>query len=458
MKKILFYIILWSCKAMNFVITKIIKKGGSNITGKIATILQKDFVANFKNINLNNVIMVTGTNGKTSTNNLISYTLRKAGKTVATNGEGANMMPGVATTLIKNSTMNGKLNKDYLVLEIDERSIENIHSKLPAKHLVVTNILKDQVQRNGDPEFILSKIANSINEDMTLYLNNEEPRSKSLETRSKKAVYYSIDKNDQSFTKDGFYEVTLPCPKCSNKIIFNYYNIDSIGEFHCDICTYKSEYAPKIKLTEIDNINKTFICQNEKYTVNYTLPFYMYNYAACLALCKNLEINTDSIKEAFETFVNPLERREAIDYKTKKIKYLRMKQENPETLQNALNTIAKDKKEKAIIIGLFENKDFKPAYANTFYFFDCRIKEIVDTEVEKYICFSRTVAYDCANRLMYEGVNRDKIEIIDSDDVEQTLDKIENIETDNIYIVTGMKPYKKIKKYFKERMEQKDEW
>lgn len=457
MKKVLFYIILWTCKAINLIITKVIKKGGSNITGKIATILQKDFIRNFKNINLNNVIMVTGTNGKTSTNNLIGYTLKKAGKTVATNSEGANMMPGVATTLIKNSTLRGKFNKEYLVLEIDERSMENIHNKLPAKHLVVTNILKDQVQRNGDPEFILNKIANSINEDMTLYLNNEEPRSKSLETRSKKNIYYSIDRNEESFTKEGFYEVTLPCPKCSNKITFSYYNIENIGEFHCEVCTYKTEYAPKIRLTEIDNVNKTFICQNEKYKVNYTWPFYMYNYAACLALCKNLEINGDSIKEAFETFINPLERREEIEYKGKKIKYLRMKQENPETLQNALNTIAKDKTRKAIIIGLFEIKDFKPAYANTFYFFDCRVKEIVETEVEKFICFSRTVAYDCANRLIYEGADRNNIEIIESDDVEKTLDMLEKIETDNVYIVTGMKPYKKIKEYFKERTEHRDE-
>lgn len=451
MKKIIFYIVLWACQIMNFLITKVIKHGGSNITGKIALMIQKDFISNFTNLNLNNVIMVTGTNGKTSTTNLIAYTLKTAGKSVATNNEGANMLPGVATTLIKNSTIKGKFNKEYLVLEIDERSIEKIHSKLPAKHLLVTNILKDQVQRNGDPEFILKKISNVINEDMTLYLNNEEPRSKSLENKTRKVIYYSIDKNAQSFTKEGFYEVTLPCPKCSNKIKYNYYNIENIGEFQCHVCQNKSEYAPNVKITEIDTENKTFMCQNEKYEINYTLPFYMYNYASVLAVCKNMEIETEKIKESFKTFTNPLERREHIEYKDKKIKYLRMKQENPETLQNALNTIAEDKSKKAVLIGLFEIKDFEPAYANTFYFFDCGIKPIVETDVEKYICFSRTVSYDCANRLIYEGVDRKKIDTIDSDDVELPLNMLDEIETDNIYIVTGMKPYKKIKKYFADK-------
>ena len=457
MGKLRFYFILWFCKFVNVFVKRLRKKGGSNIAGKIAITLQKDFVTYFKNINFNNVIMVTGTNGKTSTTNLISYTFETAGKTIATNGEGANMLPGVATTLIKNSTKKGRFNKEFLILEIDERSIEIVHKVLPARNLVITNLLKDQVQRNGDPEFILRKIKNVLNKEMTLYLNNEEPRSKSLEDNVKKVVYYSVEKNDESFTKEGFYEVTLPCPKCSNKISFSYYNIENIGEFQCDVCKYKSEYVPDIKLTKVDTKLKTFVCGNEKYDVNYALPFYMYNYATTLSVCKNFDIESEKIKEAFKTFINPLERREEINYGTKQIKYLRMKQENPETLQNALNTIAKDKSKKCVFIGLFEIKDFEPAYANTFYFFDCGIQDIVETDVEKYICFSQTVAYDCANRLIYAGVDREKIEVVDSDDVEITLNKLNEIDIDNIYIVTGMKPYKKIKKYFAEKGGKQDE-
>lgn len=448
MKRLWFYIVLWICQLGNFLVTKVIRYGGSNITGKIALMLQKDFVSQFKEIDYDKVIMVTGTNGKTSTTNMVAYTLKTAGKAVATNGEGANMLSGVATTLIKNSTIGGKFNKEFLILEIDERSIEKVHKYMPAKHLVITNFLKDQVQRNGDPEFIIDKISNVISNEMTLYLNNEEPRSKALEGKTQHRVYYSVDKNEKSFTKEGFYEVTLPCPKCSNKIKYNYYNIENIGDFSCEICENKSQNEPDVKLSDIDIENKTIMYNGEKCEINYTLPFYLYNYAAVLAVCKNMKIDKEKVKEALNTFTNPLERREKLQYKNKEIKYLRMKQENPETLQNALNTIVEDKGTKAVFIGLFEIKDFEPAYANTFYFFDCGIDGIVGTDVEKYVCFSRTVAYDCANRLFYAGVDKKKIEIIDSDDVALALGKLDEIETDNIYIVTGMKPYKKIKKYF----------
>lgn len=448
MKKIKFYIVLWLCKFINICVTKIRKNGGTMISGKIATKLEKKFIANFKNIDYDKVIMITGTNGKTSTTNLVAYTIKNSGKAVATNSEGSNMLSGVATTLIKNSNIKGEFNKEYLILEIDERSIEAIHEQLPAKHLCITNLLKDQVQRNGDPNYIFRKISNIITKEMTLYLNNEEPRSKGLEDKAGKVLYYSVEKNEKTFTRNNFFTVTLPCPKCDGKIKYNYYNIENIGDFQCTNCKYKSEENPDVKIKNINFEQKTFEVENEKYKITYNLPFYIYNYAICLTICKNFNIEAEKIKQVFETFSNPFERREIIQYKDKEIKYLRMKQENPETLQNALNTIAQDKTKKAILIGLFEIKDFPPAYANTFYFFDCNFEEIAESEVEKYIAFSKTVAYDTANRMMYAGVEREKIEIIDSDNVEEILPKIDTIETNNIYIITGMKPYKKIKEYF----------
>ena len=62
--------------------------------------------------------------------------------------------------------------------------------------------------------------------------------------------------------------------------------------------------------------------------------------------------------------------------------------------------------------------------------------------------FSKSVAYDTANRMIYAGVDKSKIKIIDSDDIEEIMKELDYINTDNIYLITGMKPYKQIKKYF----------
>lgn len=448
MKKIKFIFALWVAK-FTLVLGKILKKQGSMISGKVAVGLQKDFVKYFSNIDYDKTIFVTGTNGKSTTTNLIAHTIKSSGKLVATNSEGANMMSGIATTLIKNSNLFGKFNKEFLVLEIDERSLKGIYNVLPAVNLCISNLQKDQAQRNGDPDFIYRMFKDTINKNMTLFVNNEEPRSRSLEDFAGKVVYYSLEKNEKTFEKNDFYTVTLPCPKCNHKIKYEYYNIDNIGKFKCSHCSYESVSQPDVLIKNIDYENHSFTCNNDTYVVSYINPFYIYNYALCIAICNKFNIEFKSIQNGFATFINPADRRETYHYKGKTIRYLRIKQENPETLQNALDTVARDKNKKAVFMGLYEIKDFPPAYTNTFYFFDCNFKGVVESNVEQFVSFSRTVCYDCANRMIYDGAPRDKVKIYNvEDDFDVIFETLDTLETDTIYIITGMKPYKKIKAFF----------
>ena len=205
-----FILTLWIAKFVAFVVNIIDKKRGSNYAGSIAVKLMPNFVSCFKGIDYDNVIFISGTNGKSTTTNLTYHVLKSAGKKVACNVEGANMMPGVATTLIKNSTLGGKFNKELLVLEIDERSFPLIRKQLPGRHMGLTNLQKDQVQRNGDPDFILRKFKGAISNDMTLYLNNEEPRSSSLGDLADTVHYFSVAENSRTYVSDDFYTVT-PC-------------------------------------------------------------------------------------------------------------------------------------------------------------------------------------------------------------------------------------------------------
>ena len=79
MKKIIFIFALWVAK-FTLLLGKILKKQGSMISGKVAVAIQKDFVRYFSNIDLDKTIFVTGTNGKSTTTNLIAHTIKSARK------------------------------------------------------------------------------------------------------------------------------------------------------------------------------------------------------------------------------------------------------------------------------------------------------------------------------------------------------------------------------------------
>ena len=456
MKKIWFYIVLLGTK-FGLLLCKIFKKQGSMIAGKTAVKFQKDFVKYFTNINYDKVFFVTGTNGKSTTTNLLYHTLKTAGKSVCSNTEGANMMSGVATTLIKNSNLFGKFNKEFLVLEIDERSLRNIFKVLPSKNLCISNLQKDQVQRNGDPDFIYQMFKNALSKDVTLYVNNEEVRSRSLEDFVDNTIYFSLEKNSKTFEKNDFYDVTCPCPKCSHKIKYYYYNVENIGKFECTKCGYKSLDNIDTFIKDVNYKEHTFKEGKDTYKVNYINPFMLYNYALVISVCKRFNIDAKTIEEGFLSFVNPADRRETYSYHGKTIRYLRMKQENPETLQNALDTVARDSSKKAVYMGLYEIKDFKPAYNNIFYFFDCDFKKIVKTDVEKYVCFSKTAAYDTAGRMLYAGVDEKKLKVYDvEDDFDLIFEDLDKLKSETIYVITGMKPYYKIKAFFNKEGEKND--
>ena len=453
MKKLRFLFALFVGKFICAVVNIIAKDRGTNIAGIYACKIQKDFISHFTGIDYNKVFFITGTNGKSTTNNMVVHTLRNSGKKVTSNLEGANLLTGIAVALMKDSSLFGKLKSDFFVFETDERYFPIIYKYLPAKNVCITNLQKDQVQRNGEPDYIYKKIKSVINKDMTLYLNNNEPRVKSLAKYAGKAVYYGVTRNDKSFEKKDFYDVSMPCPLCNDKIIFDYYNADNVGNFRCCSCDLKSDENIEYQVCDTDFAAGTFNCNGYEYKVNNTEPFFLYNYALCIAICRSFDISEDSIQSAFGNFRNIGGRMETLYYKTKVIKYIRIKQENPETLQTALDYISSDNQPKIFLLGLEELKDFAPYYTNTFYAFDCNLDRLIASNTERYICFSEAVAYDSANRLIYAGIDRDKISILPTDDDDIIMKELDKYDIDNVYLITWLKKYHELDRYIKKHDE-----
>ena len=108
-------------KLINLAINVIDKSRGSNKAGDMAMAKCPDMMKHFKGIDPSKVLFITGTNGKSSTNNLINHILTKQGYKVVSNLAGANLLTGICTALIKASDLSGNIDADFFVFETDER-------------------------------------------------------------------------------------------------------------------------------------------------------------------------------------------------------------------------------------------------------------------------------------------------------------------------------------------------
>ena len=440
---------LIAAKFTAWVISIVAKGRGTNLPGRIALKFEPDFISHIKGLEPDKTIFVTGTNGKSTTTNLMAHVFDRAGLKVAVNLEGANLIGGVIVSLLKNCSLSGKFTADLVLMETDERFLPIIHKQLPAKHLCITNVQKDQVQRNGEPEIIRRKIMSVINEDMTVYVNGDEPNALSLGSGAGRCVSYGVDRNASSFEKkDDFFSVTAPCPICHEAVTYNYYNIDNIGNFSCKSCGFGTA-SNNYQASDVDFEAKTFQVDGHSYDFKYSTPYFLYCYIAALTVASEFGVKNEDISSAFADFALQGGRMETIEVGSKSIKYLRMKQENPETVQSALNVIADDKEEKIFMLGLDELVDFEPHYTNTFYTFDCDFRRLIESNIERCICFSGTVAYDAGLRMLYDGFAADKLTVLPTNDDKTIIDELEKYDCDNVYLITWLHKYEALAEYVK---------
>ena len=167
MKK-LFTIIV--CKVLKFVGGLLGK--GSSLPGQIALKLCPDILGRIELPKY--IVAVTGSNGKTSTVEMIAHILCESGKKVAWNKEGSNQIEGVTTLILGSCTLSGKVKSDILLIESDERFAKYTFKYITPTHYVITNLYRDQLTRNGHPEWVYNAVKDSIHPETQLILNADD--------------------------------------------------------------------------------------------------------------------------------------------------------------------------------------------------------------------------------------------------------------------------------------------
>ena len=205
---------------------------GSSLPGKLALKICPDILAR---VTLPpHVIAVTGSNGKTSTVEMIAAVLRAGGKQVVYNEEGSNQIEGVATLILTHATLRGRVRADVLLLESDERYARYSFRYFHPTEFVITNLYRDQLTRNGHPEWVYDAILPALHPETVLILNADDPLSSCFAGGHERVSWFGMDRCAISGdTPTGIYHDGAFCPLCHAPMTYDYAHYNHIGAYRC---------------------------------------------------------------------------------------------------------------------------------------------------------------------------------------------------------------------------------
>ena len=410
-----FFVIL-IVKLVSFIL-KLFGKNGGNLLDKIAKKMDKDILKNFKFDCP--VIAVTATNGKTTTNNCIRYTLEKNGKKVISNSEGNNMETGIISVFIKNCDLKGRIKADFITLEVDESYVPVIFKKIRLDTLVVLDFFRDQLDRNGEVETLILKINEFLKSYQgNLVLNNDDPNVARLgkaNPDNNNVYYFSVDKYEYATEEEREAGEGKFCPFDKTKLVYEYYQYSHIGKFHCPECGYGNEniflklenvdvkngcFDAKINKTIDDEVNSTESEEtlNEHYETLANSIYTIYNFSAVLTIAKLYHLDA---KESLSTFKLNNGRGEVLEICGCKTHVNLAK--NPTGANVSLRNVNEDEDEKELLFVLNDN------IADGF---DVSWIWDINFDVQKVtrIVTAGQRAYDIAIRIKTNGYDQMKIE------------------------------------------------
>lgn len=218
------------CKLGRFV-GKLIGKG-SSMPGKFALKICPDIL---KRVTLPpHIIAVTGSNGKTSTVEMIATVLRAQGRNVIYNAEGSNQVEGVTTLILTHATLGGRVNAVCCCWKATSAMPPTASSIFHPTEFVITNLYRDQLTRNGHPESVFDAILPALHPDTELILNADDPLSSCFAIGHEKVKWFGLEHcATDTDAPTGVYHDGAYCPVCHAPMAYDYVHYNHIGAYRC---------------------------------------------------------------------------------------------------------------------------------------------------------------------------------------------------------------------------------
>ncbi len=377
-------------KSSSFVLKKFFKKGTTmpgRLARKIDPTILKTLSKNTK------TIIITGTNGKTTTTSLVYHAFSNSNIACFSNEAGANLVTGVTSSFLENYHFSKK--EKIAIMEVDEANVPFVCQDLHPEVICITNLFRDQLDRYGEVYTTLEKIMKGVrmHPDAALVLNGDEPMLGDLDVPNPK-IYYGFDVS----TSDEKIEMNTDakhCIHCKTPYDYDFITYNHLGKYHCPNCGY-SRPTLQYAITSIDDLTPTgshVTINNEPFHISQSGLYNIYNALCAFSIAKACKLDTETIRNTISHQQSRFGRQEIIQLEDKEMTIFLVK--NPAGFNQTIDTIALDKDEFTCIFLLNDNL---ADGTDVSWIYDVHLEKLASLNIKKYL-IGGTRAYDMAVRL-----------------------------------------------------------
>lgn len=347
---------------------------GTDLPGQVARKIDQNILRKLAG-RVDEVVFVSGTNGKTTTSNLIGHTLKANHIEIIHNNEGANMAAGITSAFIVQSTPQTKI----AIIEIDEGSIPRVLNEMTPTKMVFTNFFRDQMDRFGEIDIMVNGIISAIqNKGIQLLLNADDPFVTRLKIASDHVTYYGMKAHAYEFEQSTMNESRY-CPNCGSLLNYSHIHYNQLGHYTCH-CGFKRETLQyEIASFTVDPFIEMTV-NDTTFNMKIAGDFNAYNALAAYTVLRELGLNDASIRKGFETYTSDNGRMQYFEKGQKKALINLAK--NPAGMNASIAMGEKLDESKVYVLSL---NDFAADGRDTSWIYDADFEKLNEQTIEAII-------------------------------------------------------------------------
>ena len=373
--------------------------GGTTIPGMILLKLRPHALQEMAQ-ELEEIIVISATNGKTTTARMVSHAVHESGISFVANTSGANLSSGITTALLQRNP-----DERFGIFEVDEAALPELIPQIRPTVIVLMNLFRDQLDRYGELETTIQKwkeMIESLPETTKLIINADDPALAYLGSLHQNVEFFGLELTDYGSETIPHAADSLHCQKCDSSLIFQQVTIGHLGHWECQNCGFRrpnpSFTGDKINLKGLNG--SEFIAGSKKDSLEIQIPLAgihnAYNALTAYATCSTIDISPTKIQRGLSTISAAFGRNEIINFDGTELMIMLAK--NPAGANQNLKTLLLEEGNMHLAILL---NDRTADGKDVSWIWDVDYEIILDRISSLTISGDR--AYDLALRFHYSG-------------------------------------------------------